>query len=240
MTLLLQVHEVNVQFQQHWVLRNISLTVNRSEIVTLIGPNGAGKSTLVRVVLGLITPDSGNVFQQTGIRIGYMPQRLVLDSVLPLTVERFLTLGGMKTPAVIQQVLAEVGATPLFKRPLAKISGGEMQRVLLARALLRSPDLLVLDEPIQGVDVKGQHELYHLIAQIRQQRGCGILMVSHDLHLVMAATDLVVCLNQHICCSGHPETVSRHPAYLALFGMPSDLAVYAHRHRCAEHPLPTD
>lgn len=240
MDILLQVQEVSVEFQQVMALRNISLTVSRGEIVTLIGPNGAGKSTLVRVVLGLITPSCGNVFRQHGIHIGYMPQRLVLDSILPLTVERFLTLSGTKQPVVIYQVLVEVGAAHLLKRPLTHISGGEMQRVLLARALLRAPDLLVLDEPIQGVDVKGQHELYHLIIQIRNQRGCGILMVSHDLHLVMAATDLVVCLNQHVCCSGHPEAVSRHPAYLALFGMPNDLAVYTHHHHCVEHPLPTD
>ena len=228
---LIQVRNVGVQFQQLIVLKNISLDVRRGEIITLIGPNGAGKSTLVRIVLGLLLPQSGSIFQQSKLKIGYMPQKLNIDPVLPLTVARFLNLSGKK-PAIIEQVLEEVGAVTLLKRPLQNISGGEMQRVLLARALLRTPDLLVLDEPIQGVDVAGQYELYELIAKIRFQRGCGILMVSHDLHLVMAATDYVVCLNQHICCSGHPETVSQHPAYLELFGPRAarDLAIYTHHH----------
>lgn len=230
--ILVQVRDVSVQFQQHKALQNVSLDVQRGKIITLIGPNGAGKSTLVRVILGLLTPQTGSVSRQAGIRIGYMPQRLSIDPVLPLTVARFLTLSGVKKTSAIQQALAEVGAATIFKRPLQNISGGEMQRVLLARALLRAPDLLVLDEPIQGVDINGQYELYELISQIRKQRGCGILMVSHDLHLVMSATDMVVCLNQRLCCSGHPETVTKHPAYLELFGLRAgrDLAIYTHHH----------
>ena len=231
--ILVQVQNISVYFQQHIILQDISVKVPRGEIITLIGPNGAGKSTLIRVILGLLTPKTGSVFRQKGIRIGYMPQRLTIDPVLPLTVARFLTLGGIKKKAVIQNLLEEVGAIHLLKRPLQNISGGEMQRVLLARALLREPDLLVLDEPIQGVDISGQYELYELIANIRKQRGCGILMVSHDLHLVMAATDYVVCLNQLVCCSGHPKTVTQHPAYLKLFGPRAarDLAIYPHHHR---------
>ncbi len=231
--ILVQVRDVCVQFQQYTALQQISLDVQRGKIITLIGPNGAGKSTLVRVVLGLLTPQTGTVFRQTGIRIGYMPQRISIDPVLPLTVARFLSLGGVKQTPVLRYALEEVGAKHIFKRPLQSISGGEMQRVLLARALLRKPDLLVLDEPIQGVDINGQYELYELIAQIRKQRGCGILMVSHDLHLVMSATDYVVCLNQHLCCSGHPETVTQHPAYLELFGARAarDLAIYTHHHQ---------
>jgi len=147
--ILVQISKVCVQFQQHTALQDVSLDVRRGEIITLIGPNGAGKSTLVRVVLGLLTPQAGSVFRQPGIRVGYMPQRLSVDSVLPLTVARFLTLSNVKKTAVIQQILKEVGAAHVFKRPLQNISGGEMQRVLLARALLREPDLLVLDEPIQ-------------------------------------------------------------------------------------------
>jgi zinc transport system ATP-binding protein len=237
---LIQVHEVSVKFEQHLALQNVSLNLNRREIVTLIGPNGAGKSTLVRVILGLIKPYSGMIARQNGIRIGYMPQKLHIDAVLPLTVARFLELSGVQQPDVLRNTLAEVGVkTELLKRPLQQISGGEMQRVLLARALLREPDLLVLDEPIQGVDVNGQYELYELIAQIRTQRGCGILMVSHDLHLVMAATDSIICLNQQICCMGHPAAVSQHPAYLALFGARAarDLAFYSHHHT-AEQELP--
>jgi zinc transport system ATP-binding protein len=230
---LVQVRNVSIQFQQVIVLKEVYLHVQRGEIITLIGPNGAGKSTLVRVVLGLLMPQSGSVFRAADIKIGYMPQRLNIDPVLPLTVARFLATGGAKKISAIKQGLEEVGAETLLKRPLQSISGGEMQRVLLARALLREPDLLVLDEPIQGVDVAGQYELYELIAKIRFARGCGILMVSHDLHLVMAATDHVVCLNQHVCCSGLPEMVSQHPAYLELFGSRAarDLAIYTHRHK---------
>lgn len=230
--ILVQVSDVSVQFQQHIALQAVSLDVPSGKIITLIGPNGAGKSTLVRVVLGLLKPQTGRVFRQANITIGYMPQRLSIDPVLPLTVERFLALSRVKKQTAIEKILGEVGAAHVLKHPLQNISGGEMQRVLLARALLREPDLLVLDEPIQGVDITGQYELYELIARIRQQRGCGILMVSHDLHLVMAATDEVLCLNKKMCCSGHPETVTKHPAYLELFGARAgqDLAIYSHHH----------
>lgn len=232
---LITIENIQVSLQQHVILQDISLNLHSNQIITLIGPNGAGKTTLVRVVLGLLKPQQGKVQRRPNLRIGYMPQRLQVDVTLPITVERFLQLSGTKQK--IQPTLTEVGAIKTLKRPLQQISGGEMQRVLLARALLRQPDLLVLDEPIQGVDVSGQYELYELIAAIRQQRGCGILMVSHDLHLVMAATDWVVCLNQHICCSGHPETVTQHPAYLALFGRRHDLAIYTHHHQCQKHGI---
>ena len=227
--ILIELYNIGVSFGSYQALQHISLTLRQNEIITLIGPNGAGKTTLVKVVLGLLHPQQGQVIRQPHLRIGYMPQRLMIDPILPLNVERFLSLGNNKQS--IPKILEEVGASQVLKRPLQKISGGELQRVLLARALLREPDLLVLDEPIQGVDITGQYELYELIAQLRNQRGCGILMVSHDLHLVMSATDYVVCLNQHLCCSGHPETVSQHPAYLHLFGSRggSDLAIYAHR-----------
>lgn len=230
--ILVQLHDITVKFQQHLALQNVSLLVPRGKIITLIGPNGAGKSTLVRVVLGLLKPQAGDIYRQPNIRIGYMPQRLKVDPILPLTVTRFLQLSGVHNRSAIHQVIQEVNIAPILKRSLFNLSGGEMQRVLLARALLRQPDLLVLDEPIQGVDVNGQYELYELIAQIRQQRGCGILMVSHDLHLVMAATDYVICLNQQVCCSGHPATVTQHPNYLKLFGTRAaeDLAIYTHHH----------
>jgi zinc transport system ATP-binding protein len=230
--LLAEVRNINIQFQQHIALQQVSLAIHRGEIITLIGPNGAGKSTLIRVILGLVTPQSGSVFRQANIRIGYMPQRLNIDAVLPLTVARFLMLGTVNKSSLIEQILREVNITQVLTRPMQKLSGGEMQRVLLARALLREPDLLVLDEPIQGVDVNGQYELYELIARIRQQRGCGILMVSHELHLVMAATDYVVCLNQQVCCCGHPQIVKKHPEYLKLFGARAgqDLAIYTHHH----------
>ncbi len=214
------------------VLTDVDLRVGEREIVTLIGPNGSGKTTLVRVVLGLLTPRRGRVYLRPGVRVGYMPQRVVIDATLPITVGRFLALGTPGSRRRQDEVLEEVGASRVANNAIQSISGGELQRVLLARALLRDPELLVLDEPVQGVDVTGQREMFELIARIRDRRGCGVLMVSHDLHLVMAATDTVVCLNRHVCCSGHPEAVSRHPAYLALFGPFADdgLAVYTHRH----------
>lgn len=239
MSTLVQARHLSIRFQQRTVLQDVSLRVRRGEIVTLIGPNGAGKSTLVRIILGLLPPDQGEVQWTDNVRIGYMPQRLSVDPVLPLTVERFLRLGGQHDPQQILKTLNEVGAERVYHAALQTVSGGELQRVLLARALLRQPDLLVLDEPIQGVDIAGQYELYELIGSIRTQRQCGVLMVSHDLHLVMADTDHVVCLNQHVCCEGSPDTISQNPAYKRLFNSRAaqDLAVYSHHHECAEHPL---
>ncbi len=227
--LLLEADGVCMAFGSREVLRHVNLVLHRGEILTLIGPNGSGKSTLVRLLLGLLTPTAGALRRADGLRIGYMPQKLQVDEVLPLSVARFLTLTGRYAKEKVAAVLREVGADHVSDHPLQSVSGGELQRVLLARALLREPDLLVLDEPVQGVDVNGQVVLYNLIGRIRDQRGCGILMVSHDLHLVMAATDRVLCLNHHVCCSGTPEVVTRHPAYLDLFGGAA-FAVYSHHH----------
>lgn len=229
---LIEAVDVEVRYGGHAVLTGASVTVRKGEIVTLIGPNGAGKTSLVRALLGLVKPAKGTVSRQKGLRIGYMPQRLTIDPSLPLTVGRFLQLGAAQRDADIDAALVEAGAGHVMGSPMQGISGGELQRVMLARALLREPDLLVLDEPVQGVDVTGQAELYRLIQDIRQRRGVGVLMVSHDLHVVMAKTDHVVCLNRHVCCAGHPEAVSRHPEFVALFGpdVASTLAVYAHDH----------
>ena len=228
---LLSLGNVSLRLNATDVLEGVNLSVMRGEIVTLIGPNGAGKTSLVRIVLGLLKASGGKVWRQPRLRIGYMPQKLQIDPSLPLTVLRFLLLvPGTRRPAV-EAALAEVGAEHLIARPLQQVSGGELQRILLARALLRQPDLLVLDEPVQGVDVNGQIELYQLITRLRDRYGCGVLMVSHDLHLVMATTNTVVCLNRHVCCSGHPEQVSLDPAFVAMFGeQASALAVYNHHH----------
>lgn len=221
-----------VQFGQKTILSDVHLTVSRGEIVTLIGPNGAGKSTLVKVVLGLIRPTKGTIQLEPGIRMGYMPQGLMIESFMPLSVLRFLQLVDNVSSATLNNIIDELSISHLLSSPMQSISGGERQRVLLARALLRKPDLLVLDEPVQGVDVTGQEELYSLIMHIRDKHHCGILMVSHDLYLVMAGTDSVICLNKHVCCSGHPAAVSQHPEFLSLFGgwEPGKLAVYAHQH----------
>ncbi|MBT8767401.1 zinc ABC transporter ATP-binding protein ZnuC [Metapseudomonas boanensis] len=228
---LIRLEGVGVTFAGQPVLQDVQLTVKPGEIVTLIGPNGAGKTTLVRTVLGLLKPHRGTVWRKPRLCIGYMPQKLQVDATLPLNVVRFLRLvpGVDRTTAL--SALDEVGATHVIDSPLQTISGGELQRVLLARALLREPELLVLDEPVQGVDVAGQAELYRLITRLRDRHGCGVLMVSHDLHLVMSTTDQVVCLNRHVCCSGHPEQVSGDPAFVELFGQDAkSLAVYHHHH----------
>ena len=228
---LIQANQVSVSFNDRQVLQQVSLDVKAGQIVTLIGPNGAGKSTLVRVLIGLTAPSQGQISRKPTLRIGYMPQKLHIDPNLPISVERFLRLAGASR-ADIKAALTEVGSPNLTTSPLQTISGGELQRVLLARALLRDPELLVLDEPVQGVDIAGQAELYELISAIRKRHQCGVLMVSHDLHLVMAQTDTVICLNHHICCHGHPEQVSTDPAYLELFGErhSQSLAVYQHNH----------
>ncbi len=232
------------------ILSSAGLRVRAGEIVTLIGPNGAGKTTIVRVVLRLMKPDKGTVVRRPGLVIGYMPQGLHIDPTLPLSVGRFLALGtapGRKqAPEQAAWVLDEVGAGAIMDTPLQAVSGGEFQRVVLARALLRDPDLLVLDEPSQGIDITGQADLYRLITRIRDRRGCGVLMVSHDLHLVMADTDEVICLNHHVCCAGHPETVTNDPNYIELFGrqVAETLAVYHHHHDHAHdaggHVVPLD
>ena len=218
------------------LVQDADLTLAAGKIVTLIGPNGAGKTTLVRSILGLIQIDAGHIERAPDLRIGYMPQKLHLEASLPLTVARFLTLGG-KARADLNEILQLTGISHLAKSAMQSLSGGETQRVLLARALLRDPQLLVLDEPVQGVDVTGQAALYALINAIRLERNCGVLLVSHDLHLVMANTDTVICLNQHICCQGHPEQVTADPAYLALFGELAgntfnkpQVALYTHHH----------
>ncbi len=228
---LIKLDNIKVRFGKESVLQDVQLQVRPAEIVTLIGPNGAGKTTLVRCVLGLLTPDSGQVWRQPRLRIGYMPQKLQVDATLPLSVLRFLRLVPGVNREIAAVALAEVGADRLLDSPLQSISGGELQRVLLARALLRKPQLLVLDEPVQGVDVAGQAELYRLITTLRDRHGCGVLMVSHDLHLVMSTTDQVICLNHHVCCSGHPEQVSSDPAFAELFGRDArSLAIYHHHH----------
>jgi len=228
--------EVAVAIGDRPILDGIAVRVDSGRIVTLIGPNGAGKTTMVRVILGLVPPARGRIYRRPGLRVGYVPQRLQLDPTLPITVGRFLDLGlrrGVgRRKARCAQVLEEVGAPRVLEHSLHAVSGGELQRVLLARALLRDPDLLVLDEPVQGVDIAGQADIFHLIGQIRSERGCGILLVSHDLHLVMAATDHVVCINHHVCCAGTPDSVSQDPAFVELFGrkVASELAIYHHHH----------
>jgi zinc transport system ATP-binding protein len=214
------------------ILDRVDIDVRMREIVTLVGPNGAGKTTLVRLLLGLEAADSGEIIRQPELVVGYVPQRFDLDAAIPLTVSRFLALGKTANDTELDRVLREVGANAIQDRQFAHLSGGELQRVLIARALLRDPQLLVLDEPVRGVDFSGEAELYGLIGRIRAERGVGVLLISHDLHVVMAQSDKVVCLNRHVCCSGVPQAVARHPEYARLFGpqAAAEFALYQHSH----------
>ncbi len=227
---LVELQDVAYQINNKPILDKIELSVFSKEIVSLVGPNGAGKSTLIKILVGLLSPTQGEVRVKPGITIGYTPQKMHLGALLPLTVARFLRLVEAKRP--LSEVLTELNiSSNLLDTMVWHLSGGEWQRVLLARALLQKPDLLILDEPAQGIDLIGQSELYALLRHVRDKYECGILLVSHDLHIVMAGTDRVICLQQHICCQGHPATVSKDPAFQALFGpVAKDLALYTHQH----------
>ncbi len=216
----------------HWLVRNVDLVVNWGEIVTLIGPNGSGKSTTAKMALGILAPDEGHATISPGVRVGYVPQRLHIDWTVPITVERLMRLTSRLSKREIEDALDGVGIAHLAGSQVQTLSGGEFQRALLARAIARRPDLLVLDEPVQGVDFNGEIALYNLIAGIRDRLGCGVLLISHDLHVVMAATDKVICLNGHICCQGTPKAVADSPEYRLLFGdhAAAALAVYEHHH----------
>ncbi|MCA3440432.1 MAG: metal ABC transporter ATP-binding protein [Rhodobacter sp.] len=221
-----------VRFARTEVLHDISLRVDPAEIVTIVGPNGSGKSTLLRALLGITPLAAGRVSRRAGLRIGYVPQRLQIDRTLPMTARRFLSLPRRHAPAASAAALARVGVPEVADRQMADLSGGQFQRVLLARALLTEPDLLILDEPTQGLDQPGEAAFYHLIDELRHDTGCAVLMVSHDLHVVMSASDRVICLNGHICCEGTPQVVSDAPEYRAMFGLGTQgaLALYRHEH----------
>ncbi|MFQ1012858.1 zinc ABC transporter ATP-binding protein ZnuC [Gilliamella apicola] len=232
MTQLILLDNVSVEIKHQKILHNVSLSINTNQIVTLLGPNGAGKSTLVKVILGLMPYTSGKITRLNNLTIGYVPQSIKLNPTLPITVKRFMLLNNQLNNNNILNILSMVKAEYLIDKSMHQLSGGELQRVLLAQALAKRPQLLILDEPTQGVDVNGQVLLYDLISSAKKQFNCGILMVSHDLHLVMAKTDEVICLNHHICCSGTPASVSNDPEFISLFGQQgaSQIAVYKHHH----------
>lgn len=214
------------------VLEDVDIAIGPGEIVTVVGPNGSGKTTLLRALIGAVRPDAGTVRRAPGLRVGYVPQRLHLDGTLPLTVRRFMGLPRRRPADEIATALHEAGAVGLSGRQMAQLSGGQMQRVLLARALLDAPQLLILDEPTQGLDQPGSAALYRRLARLRAETGAAVLMVSHELHVVMSASDRVVCLNGHVCCQGTPEAVVSAPEYRALFGTGTGgaLALYRHEH----------
>lgn len=228
---LVRLSGVGVSRGGRWLVRGVDFTVRPGEIVTLIGPNGSGKSTTAKLALGVLQPSEGRVQQRDGLKAAYVPQKVSIDWTLPLRVNALMALTQTLSLAEMTSALASTGAEHLLKREVRHLSGGEFQRVMLARALARKPDFLVLDEPVQGVDFAGEIALYDLIKKVRDESGCGILMVSHDLHMVMAATDHVICLNGHVCCHGSPETVATSQAYKQLFGdRAGALALYQHHH----------
>lgn len=224
----------NIEFGhsgQH-VLQNVSLAIDAGEIVTIVGPNGSGKSTLLRVIIGALKPQKGTVTRRDGLRIGYVPQKLHIDPTLPITVNRFLNLPHAVDAKAAQDALRTAGVAGVGDRQMSELSGGQFQRVLLARAILSKPHILMLDEATQGLDQPGSAAFYRQIDAVRQDLGCAVLMVSHELHVVMSASDRVICLNGHICCEGTPEVVSAAPAYRELFGTGTGgaLALYRHDH----------
>ncbi len=224
----------NAGLQQRgkWLVRGVSLTVGRGELVTLVGPNGSGKSSTAKMMLGINQPSEGSVVSAPGIRKGYVPQKIHIDWTVPLTVLGLMRLTGRVDKATCHGALERTGGLHLLKKPVQELSGGEFQRVMIARALLTRPDLLVLDEPTQGVDLTGELELYEMIAQLKDELNCGVLLISHDLHMVMAATDRVICLNGHICCEGTPQAVAESDVYHQLIGpkAAAAFAFYNHRH----------
>lgn len=230
--ILVSLANAGVERNGRWLVRGVEFSVSRGEIVTLIGPNGSGKSTSAKMAIGVAKPSEGKVSRKAGLKVGYVPQKLSVDWTMPLSVRRLMTLTGPLAAREIDAALNATGIAHLANAEVQHLSGGEFQRALLARAIARKPDLLVLDEPVQGVDFSGEIALYDLIKNIRNSNDCGILLISHDLHVVMAETDTVICLNGHVCCRGTPQAVSQSPEYMRLFGgaAAKALAVYSHHH----------
>ena len=229
--ILVKLNEVGIRQKDKWLVKGVSLKVEKGKIVTLIGPNGSGKSTTAKIALGIYKKIEGQVEKYTN-NVGYVPQKISIDWTLPLRVNDFMLLTENLKDESVNEALSLTGVIHLKNKNLGNLSGGEFQRVLLARAISKKPDLLVLDEPVQGVDFTGEIALYELIKKISEKLNCGILLISHDLHTVMSATDHVVCLNGHVCCSGSPKDVARNNEYKALFGEQASqtLSVYEHKH----------
>lgn len=231
-TALIEMKNIGVKGPNRWLVRHVDMHISPGEIVTILGPNGSGKTTTLKVLTGIVSPDEGHVTRSSNPSISYVPQSLNIDNTMPLNVNRMMRVGGKFPVGEVEHILEKFDIAHLANQPVQYLSGGEFQRMLLARALLQKPQLLVLDEPAQGVDYTGQTEIYDFIRDYRDEAGAGVLLVSHDLHLVMASTDRVICMNGHICCSGTPQSVSENPHYLELLGpRASDgLAFYRHEH----------
>ena len=237
MSALISANGISLRHGDNLVLDRVGLNIEEGEIVTIVGPNGSGKSSLLRVLIGALSPEKGTLTRKPGLRIGYVPQKLHVDPTMPITVRRFLNLPKRVSNADATQALLTAGAPDVAGRQMSALSGGQFQRVLLARALLEKPDILMLDEATQGLDQPGSARFYQQIEDVRRNFGCAVLMVSHELHVVMSASDRVVCLNGHVCCEGTPDVVSTAPAYRELFGTGTGgaLALYRHEHNHHHH-----
>ena len=229
---LVNLNKLTVAYSGIVALKNVSFQIDAGEIVTIVGPNGSGKTSLLKAIIGAVVPQEGNVDVKSGLKIGYVPQRLNLDPTLPISVGRFMKLSENVSKKECQRALEQAGVAAIMAKQMSELSGGQLQRVLLAKALLGSPEMLLLDEATQGLDQPGAAEFYKQIEKLREETGCAILMISHDLHVVMSASDRVICLNGHICCSGTPQAVAATPEYKELFGADTDgaLALYRHNH----------
>ena len=229
---LVQLQQINVRIDERDILKNVDFSLYEKEIVTLIGPNGAGKSTLIKVLLGIVKPNSGKIISPKKLKLAYVPQKFNPSHSLPLRVKDLLNLEKCDK-AIKAEIIRDTGIAKLQESKVQQLSGGERQRVLLARALLRQPDVLVLDEPMQGLDIQSEAELYDYVRSLPERYNCSILIVSHDLQWVMQGTQRVVCLNKHICCSGLPENIQQHPEYQAIFG--TNRVPYQHHHDHCAH-----
>ncbi len=231
---LIKVENLSVNLNNKTILKNINFEIMHQQIITIIGPNGAGKSTLLKAILGFIKPSSGKIITHPNLKIGYMPQKIFFSEQIPITVIKFLNLNNnlnIKENIELIQLNKELNIEQLLDKSIHSLSGGELQRVLLAKSLLNKPNLLILDEPTKSIDVNGQAEFYKLCSNLQEKLHCAIIMASHDLNIVMSGINFVICLNKHICCQGLPETISQHKEFIELFGTNlNKLAFYAHHH----------
>ncbi len=230
--LIAKLENIGLKIDRQQIIDKVSLQLKKGEITTLIGPNGGGKTSIVRILLGVLQPTSGTITKTEKIRIGYMPQKVTIDTTIPLTIADFLLLSAHKiafndfTSSLISRLKLE----NILDKQIHDLSGGQLQKVLFLRSLMNQPDLLVLDEPTQYMDISATEEFYQILDEIRKTQNCAILLVSHDLHMVMQKTDFVFCVNHHVCCHGAPEDINNHPEYLSLFGNRTNLAIYQHHH----------
>ncbi len=230
--LIASLEDIGLKIGGQQLIDKISLKLNKGEITTLIGPNGGGKTSIARILLGVLKPTCGVIKKNSAIKIGYMPQKITIEKTIPLTVKDFLTLSAKKIifDDNVRNLATRLKLDNILTKQIHDLSGGQMQKVLFLRSIINKPDLLVLDEPTQYMDIAATEEFYQIIDEIRKAQNCAILLISHDLHMVMQKTDFVFCVNRHICCHGAPEDINQHPEYLSLFGKRSTIAVYQHHH----------